>query len=301
MIAAVQQEGRNALRLRDAWRISRIPYAEVAYRSVQSSSGSTQGLGTEGASLNRLFKMIMRSAKFSKIAFAIFGTIGASIPFFDFVVTPGPESLVSAISLSLAITLAYIVFYSLQVLPSFSNSEPFSLLATLPLGDEDFSLVALFSFLRTFDYLVIGTGAMQVLAIWVLTGSLISTALMAVGILVNVIFAAAVSLWLSGVFYRNVSRGGRSKKSALGRLLFLVTWGFGALSIAFLFDLISYVLPYLNGLVGSNASQPGVILLIFHPFPISVLISAMAYPSLLSFTAPTGRIVTISLLTTVLV
>ncbi len=272
--------------LRQAWKLSRIPYVEVAYRSVQASRGSSQGLGTQGMNLNRLFTMIMRSAKISKGAFAVFGTIGAAIPFLDFVVTPGPASLVSAISLSLAISLAYIVFYSLQILPSFSNSEPFSLLSALPLSERDFSIVALFSFIRTFDYLAAGSGMIQVLAVWLLTRSAIPTALMIVAVLLNVIFAAAAALWFSGIFYRNVARGGRSKRASLGRLLFLVTWGFGALSIGFLFDLISYILPYINSIVGSNAYQPGMFILIFHPFPISLVIANVVYPSLLSLSAP---------------
>lgn len=229
---------------------------------------------------SKLFTMVMRSAKISKGAFSIFGTIGAAIPFLDFVVTPGPESLVSAISLSLAISLAYIVFYSLQVLPSFSNAEPFALLSTLPLAESDFSLISLFSFIRSFDLLAVSSGAVQMFAIWFLTGSLVSTALMLVAVVINVIFAASISLWFSGVFYRNVSRGGRSRKASLGRLLFLIAWGFGALSIAFLFDLVSYILPYLNSIIGSSAPQMGSVLLILHPFPMSMLISSLVYPSL---------------------
>jgi hypothetical protein len=273
------------LKLREAWKLSHIPYVEVAFRSVQASRGSSQGLSTQSMNLNRLFKIIMRSAKISKGAFAVFGTIGAAIPFLDFYVTPGPESLVSAISLSLAISLAYVVFYSLQILPSFSNAEPFTLLSTMPIGERDFSLIALFSFLRTFDYLAIGSIMMQVGAVWILTQSVIATALMVVGALLNLVFAAAASLWLSGIFYRNVSRGGRSRKASLGRLLFLITWGFGALSIGFLFDFISYILPVLNGIIGSSSLGLGMIILVIHPFPISIAISNIVYPSLLSLSA----------------
>ncbi|HKW05888.1 MAG TPA: hypothetical protein VJN71_11355 [Nitrososphaerales archaeon] len=268
--------------MRKAWDLSRIPYTEIAYRSVQSSRGSIQSLGNTRVGPSKLFTMVMRSAKISKGAFSIFGTIGAAIPFLDFVVTPGPESLVSAISLSLAISLAYIVFYSLQVLPSFSNAEPFALLSTLPLAESDFSLISLFSFIRSFDLLAVSSGAIQMFAIWFLTGSLVSTAIMLVAVVINVIFAASISLWFSGVFYRNVSRGGRSRKASLGRLLFLIAWGFGALSIAFLFDLVSYILPYLNTIIGSSAPQAGSVLLILHPFPMSMLISSLIYPSLLS-------------------
>ncbi len=227
--------------------------------------------------------MILRSAKFSKVAFAFFGSIGASIPFLDFVVFPGPESLVSAISLSLAISLAYVVFYSLQVLPEFTNSEAFSVLYTLPLEERDFSLVAVFSFIRTFDYLVACTSILQILAVWLLTKSILATVLMGFGALVNAIFAAAIALWFSGLFYRRISHAAtRSKKASIGRIAFLVIWGFAAMSIGFLFNILSYLLPFINDAIAAGYRSPsGIAILLLHPFAISLAIAAIYDPSLL--------------------
>jgi predicted permease len=227
--------------------------------------------------------MILRSAKVSKVAFAFFGSIGASIPFLDFVVFPGPESLVSAISLSLAISLAYVVFYSLQVLPEFTNSEAFSVLYTLPLEERDFSLVAVFSFIRTFDYLVACTSILQILAVWLLTKSMLATVLMSFGALVNAIFAAAIALWFSGLFYRRISHAAtRSKKASIGRVAFLVIWGFAAMSIGFLFNILSYLLPFINDAIEAGYRSPsGIAILLLHPFAISLAIAAIYDPSLL--------------------
>src|SRR5579862_5401723 len=129
------------MKLREAWKLSRFPYREVAYRSIENSHGSSSGYGLQGQDLKKRFDRIIGSARTSKVAFAILGTIGAFFPFLEYVVAPTPEALVSGISLSLAISLAYIVFFSLQILPSFSSGESYTLLRTLPLNEQDFSLI----------------------------------------------------------------------------------------------------------------------------------------------------------------
>jgi Membrane protein of 12 TMs len=224
----------------------------------------------------------MRTAKISKVAFTIFGMIGSALPFLDFMFFPGPESLVSAVALSLAISLAYIVFYSLQILPSFPNANSFSMLSSLPISERDFSLIAMLSFVRTFDYLAAGSSFLQVFLVWYLTDSPVAALLMLLGAFVNVTFAVAIALWFSGIFYRNLTKGGRSKGSTLGRILFLVTWGFVALSIGFIFNFISYILPFLNNAIGGNTVQPsGLLLSVFHPFSISLAIADVVYPTFL--------------------
>jgi hypothetical protein len=276
------------LKIRELWHLSHTPYNEVAFRANKQSSGGVSGLGGSGNNVARQFKLIMRSTKISKFAFAIFGSIGAAIPFFDYVVVPSPESLLSAISLSLAISLAYVIFYSLQVLPEFTNSDAFSVLYGLPLEEKDFSLVAVFSFIRTFDYLVIGTSLLQVFAVCVLTHSIIASLLMVFGAVINAVFAAAIALWFSGLFYRKISHSAtRSKSATIGRLVFLVVWGFAAMSIGFLFNILSYLLPFIYDIIGSgywNSSRIAVSLV--HPFAIGLAITAIIFPSqLLSTTS----------------
>jgi Membrane protein of 12 TMs len=269
----------HGLKIRELWHLSRTPYDEVAFRSNKSSSGGVSSLGGSGPSLNRQFKLILRSAKISKIAFAVFGSIGAGIPFLDFLVYRGPESLVSAISLSLAISLAYVVFYSLQILPEFSNSQAFTTLYSLPMKESDFSLLTLFSFIRTFDYLVLGTSLMQISVIWILTHSIAASLLMGFGALLNAVFAAAIALWFSDLFYRRVLHAAsRSKTATVGRLLFLVVWGFAAMSIGFLFNLLSYLLPFINDALAAGYTNPsGIALSILHPFAISLAITVTIF------------------------
>lgn len=225
----------------------------------------------------------MGSAKISKLAFAILGIIGSGFPFLEYLVAPSPEALISGVSLSLGISLAYIVFYSLQILPSFSSGESHSLLMTLPLSDSEFSQIATLSLIRTFDYIALSAIVVQVGSIWLLTHSAVASLLMFAGSIINVIFAMGLALWFSSLFYKNVSRGGRSKKATVGRLLFLVTWGVVALSIGFIFNFVSYLLPYLTGaILGIFAKPAGLILLVIHPFSLGFTLANVVYPTLFS-------------------
>jgi predicted permease len=280
------------MKLREAWKISRFPYREVAYRSIETSHGSSSGYGLHGQDLRKRFDRTIGSAGTSKVAFAVLGTIGTFFPFLDYIVTPTPEALVSGISLSLAISLAYIVFFSLQILPSFSSGESYALLRSLPLSERDFSLVALLSFIRTFDYIAITTTLVQIVSVALLTHSLIATVMMVAGSLANIVFAMTIALWFSGIFYRNVTRGGRSFAAKIGRILFLLTWGIAAMSTAFLFNFISYALPFFSSAILGSVTQPiGLVLSVLHPFSTGLAITNLVYPGLYVSTPLPARLV----------
>lgn len=277
------------MNFRQAWRISKVPYVEVTYRSTQLTRGGAGQRAAFSQDPRRQVAATIRSSRISKVIFAVFICVGASVPFFDYSATP--VTLASSVVFSLAITLAYVILYSLQVLPSFSSSEPFALLSTLPFSDGDFSLVAMLSFLRTFDYLVVGAVTTQVVGVALITGSAAAALLMLVASLINVTFAIAVALWLSGLFYRNITRGGKSKGASLTRMVFLVTWGLAAMSIGFMFSLIGYLLPAIDSVLSGNLSHSavGVLLAFLHPFPIGLLVASAVYSQFLA-TATSGLV-----------
>jgi predicted permease len=278
----------NEMKFREAWRASKIPYVELAYRSAELTRGSMQGFGRDPYAR---FRSILRNAKMSKFVFTIFICIGSVIPFALYGFNSSPSSFVSALSLSLALSLAYLVLYFLQILPSFSGAEPYILLQTMPLGENEFSLVTMLSFFRTFDYLALGAILVPVLAVWGLTGSVLAAALMLGAGAMNVVFAVAIGLWLSRLFYRNITRGGRSKSASLARVLLLVTWGLTVLGIGFSFQFLTYFLPYMNQLISGNLSRSGGILLsIVHPFAIGLAISSILFPKFFSSTSSGGGV-----------
>jgi predicted permease len=278
------------LKLRLAWRLSKYPYIEFAFRSILLSRGGnlrTGGFGRQDP--QRIVKSTIRSVTISKAVFTLFVCLGNVLPFTGLLFSRTAVSLVSAIALSLAISLAYIIIYSLQVLPYLTSAGPYSLLQTLPLSQNDFSLVAMLSFLRTFDFPAIGAIITPVALVALWTRSLIATGLMLAGAILNIVFAVAISLWFSGVFYRNMTRGGRSRSGSILRGVFLVTWGVATLSTYFIFNFLTQLLPYVDSIITGNLSQPiGLLLTILHPFAISLTIASIVYPNLFTASVSSG-------------
>ena len=253
---------------------------EFTYRSAQMVRGSSQrGFGAVSDPA-KLVSQTVRSGRINKVVFTlltclmtgIFLVVGYSL-------NRTPAALVGAVTLSLTFSLAYMLVYLMQVLPSLPSGESYALLSTLPLSEKDFSLIAVFSVARTFDYIVLGTVAIQTAAIAYFTGSVFATALMFTASIINSVFAIAVAVWLSGQFYRNITRGGRSRSGSIVRFLFLIAWGVAVGGIWFSFNLISYILPAVDGAISGALSQsgPAALMTIIHPVPVAIAVARAAY------------------------
>lgn len=222
---------------------------------------------------------MLKGSKINKIVYTSFICLGAGMPFFQFAINPTPISLVSSIALSLMLSFAYLVIYSLLVLPSFADADAFSLLSALPFNRRSLSAVTMFSFLRTFDYLALGSILVSTAAVSYFTQSIPASILMLFATTANVVFAVFTGLWLSRLFYRSISRGGRSRGATLWRTIFIVAWGVAVLSVGFAFNTVVSFLPYLNDVLSGNFSQLlGIVISIFHPFTFGLAISSVAYP-----------------------
>ena len=265
---------------------------ELTYRAAQLSGASATTTTMEASKdPKQRIKSVVKNARISKIVFTIFLCIGMAIPFAEFGMNHSPISLVGAVTLSLLIGFAYFVLYSLQILPSFAGAQPYSLLLALPLTEREFSTVTLLSFVRTFDYLAVGSIVVPVVTTAVLTGSVAASAMMLGASLVNVIFAIMVGLWFSSLFYRNITRGGRSKGATLARIMFLVSWGFAAMSTGFVYQLATYTLPYVNQLISGNISQTGgALIAALHPFTFGVAVASLAFPGFLPISFPISSV-----------
>jgi predicted permease len=269
------------MKFSEAWRVSKTPYLEVAFRSAQlNRAGSQGGFAFSRSTPQQRVKSIIRSTRISKFIFTFFIGIGSAFPFAQYAINHTSTILVSAISLSLLISLGYLILYLFQVLPSFASTEPYSLLSTLPFDQKDFSLVTFLSFVRTFDSQVICAIAVQVVAVVVLTHSVLASFLMLVASGVNVTFGIAIAIFLSRAFYRNITRGGRSIAASISRFVFLITWGIAVMSIGFFFDFLPYLTGFINNAVKSNLSTPtGPVFALVHPFSAALIITSTVYPS----------------------
>jgi hypothetical protein len=276
------------LKLREAWTLSKKPYVEVTYRSTQLSRG---GLGQRfGAARDprRQVTQIIRGARINKVVFALLIGGFSAGPFIQYAMDKTPVTLATSAALSLAITFAYTILYSLQVLPGFSGGESFILLSTMPLDDHDFSMITMLSFLRTFDYVILASVIGQVVGVAFVTSSAAAAALMVLASVINMVFGIAVALWLSRAFYRNITRGGRSIGASISRLLFTLTWGLAAASAGFMFYIVNILLPVIRDMLSSGLSHSStaIVLSLLHPFSISLVLADTVFTqSLSSFSA----------------
>ena len=271
------------MKLTEAWRLSSLPYREVVYKSLAQERNRMCGGAFGRKSTNQdsaddveLSKKALRIAKFDKIIIALFNLVVAVIPFSSFFVGSTAFGLSSSISLSLAITFGFMTLYEIQTLSSFVGAESSVLLSTLPISSNDFSLITLFSFVRSVDYLVVGSVVSQVVLVAYLTASPLATALMFVASLINSVFAVAVALWLSRVFHKNYLRGGRSKGTTVFRSFFVLLWGCLLMGVGLLLSVPYYVLPLLDTALLSVNTVVGFLLSLIYPFSAGLVVSKLS-------------------------
>ncbi len=271
------------MKLTEAWRLSSLPYREVVYRSLAQERNrmwwgafGRKSTNKDSADDFELSKKALRIAKFDKIIIALFNLVVAVIPFSSFLVGSKAFGLSSSISLSLAITFGFMTLYAIQTLSSFVGAESSVLLSTLPISSNDFSLITLFSFVRSVDYLVVGSVVSQSVLVAYLTASPLATAFMFVASLINSVFAVAVALWLSRVFHKNYLRGGRSKGATVFRGFFVLLWGCLLMGVGLLLSVPYYVLPLLDTALLSVNTVVGFLLSLIYPFSAGLVVSKLS-------------------------
>jgi predicted permease len=274
------------MKLTEAWRLSSLPYREVVYKSL-AQERNRMWWGAFGRNPSdrdahedvELSKRALRIAKFDKILVALFNLIVSVSPFASLLLGSTALGLTSSISLSLIITFGFITLYAIQTLSSFVSAESSVLLSTLPITSKEFSLVTLFSFVRSVDYLVVGAVLSQVVLVAYLTSSPTATALMFGASLMNSIFAVAVALWFSRVFHKNYLRGGRSKLTTVFRGFFVLVWGCLLLGVGLLLSMPYYVLPVLDKALLSVNTLSGILLSFVYPFSAGLTIAKLSSSS----------------------
>ncbi len=236
--------------------------------------------GKENRNDLELTKRALRIAKFDKSLVSIFNIVMSMAPFFASLFGVTGFGLASSISLSLAVTFGFTALYAIQTLSSFVNAESSVLLSTLPIQQTDFSLITVFSFIRSVDYIFIGSIASQVAAVAFLTGSPLATLIVLLASTLNQILAVSIALWFSRVFQKNLLRGGRSRISTVLRLGFILMWGVLLVGVGFLFSIPWYILPNLENILLGASQVPSLLIGALYPFSTGILIATLTYSNI---------------------
>ncbi len=269
------------MKLSEAWRLSQTCYREMVYRSLAEERGrmwwgafGRNHQGKESQDDLELTQRALRIAKFDKGVVAFFNVIVSLAPFVSLFLGSSGFGLTSAISLSLAVTFGFTALYAIQTLSSFMSPGSSALLSTMPLNRDEFSLITLFSFIRSFDYMVAGSIISQVVLVAYLTASPIATLIMLAASVMNAVFAVAVALWFSRIFQKNMLQGGRSKANTVLRLFFILMWGLLLVAVGFLFSLPWYIVPNLQSTLLDAGHVGSRLLGLLYPFSTGIVITA---------------------------
>jgi predicted permease len=232
-----------------------------------------------------LTRRALRIAKFDKLIVAIFNIIVAVAPFASSLLGVAVFGLTSSISLSLAVTFGFTTLYAIQTLSSFVSAESSALLSTLPMAQNDFSLITLFSFVRSVDYMVVGSILSQVALTAYLTTSPIAGLIMLAASTMNELFAVTVALWFSRIFQKNRLRGGRSKANTVLRLVFILMWGLLLVGVGFLFSFPWYIVPNLESTLLGGGHLTNWLLSLIYPFSTGIVIAGVVHSNVAFTTA----------------
>jgi len=271
------------MKIADAWRMSATPYSEMAFRSIlQSSSNMWWGSFGRGSSETSgredLVKRALRIARFDKLIVAAFVVVAAGAPFIP-QAFGASYGISASVTLSLAVSFALIVLYGVQTLSSFVTSGPSPVLSTLPLTEDEVSLVNVLSFVRTSDYLVIGSMACQVFFVSLVTGSVLPGLFVLLAGAMNSVLAVGVSLWLSNVFYRNILGSRQGRLAGAVRLGLLLAWGAVVLGIGVLFAAAGYLIPMVQNALATPDALTGSILSLVYPFSLGITAGSISHGS----------------------
>jgi predicted permease len=279
------------MKLIKAWHLSRIPYKEVVYKSIAEERGRMWWGGFGKSHFNsenqndlELTRKALRIAKFDKSIVAVFNIIAAVIPFTAQYFGSPILGLTSAISLSLAVTFGFTALYAIQTLSSFVGAESSALLATLPLAKDDFSLITILSFVRSVDYMVVGSVLSQVAIVAYITMSPLACLLMFVASLMNTVLAVATALWFSRIFKKNLLRGGKSRSNTVLRSIFILMWGSLLMGVGFMLSLPWYIVPALEKMLLNSNQITYTLLSLLHPFSSGITIGTLVHPVSMSST-----------------
>ena len=272
------------MKLAEAWRLSRAPYQEVVYQSLAEERGhmwwgafGRRQQGKEDHSDLELTNRALRIAKFDKLIVSIFSVVVSVAPFVASLFGAVVFGVASSVALSLVVTFGFTTLYAIQTLSSFVSGESSVLLSTLPIAGGDFSLITLFSFVRSVDYMVVGSILSQVIVVGFITGSPLAILVMLVAATMNELFAVTIALWFSRIFQKNLLRGGRSKVNTILRLVFILMWGLLLVGVGFLFSIPWYIVPNLENLLLGYGYISNLLLGLLYPFSASILIASVTY------------------------
>jgi hypothetical protein len=265
------------MNLLEAWKISKIMYQEIAFNAMLQANKYRLDLGRYKNAI-KFMKMIKRNALLNKIIISVFLLIGSISPYISMMLLKDTSGIAFsvALSISLLISFAFILFYEMQLLPYLINASGIQALRLFPLSDKEISSISLLTLLRTVDYPILSIIIGQIIIQLIVKNSIILTMLTMLLSLLNIGFAISIALFFSKLFYKFVFSG---SKWGFIRFVYTLTWGLGISAIYFLPNILQSFTPYIENIM-MRAQSDLISFLLLYPFPLVLLITNHALLSL---------------------
>ncbi|MGC8949456.1 MAG: hypothetical protein ACP5OK_09000, partial [Thermoprotei archaeon] len=256
------------MNLREAWRISKITYQEVAFNAILQANKYRLDFGRY-KDTNSFMRRLRQNTVINKAIVSIFLFIGTLFPYLSLSFSKYNVMIIfsTVVSVSLLISFALILFYEMQLLPYLISASGVQALRLFPISDEDVSIISLLTLLRTADYPIFAIIISQIIGELIIKSSALLMVLNLSISLLNIGFAVSVALFLSKLFYEFVYGG----SGGFIRFIYTLTWGFGVSIMYFLPSILQNFIPYIENIILNIHTNFSPILLLY-PFPLVLTI-----------------------------
>ena len=260
----------------EAWRVAGKIAFEVQFRSAMAMSH-----GAVTQSVEKQIEKARSNARFNKIMVSLF--IGMLAAVFGFTIwgaitgafgTPVEHRWVTVaftVSIFCLVGFAFLVFWGIMISTSFISTNAATIGQYLPVSQSDTGKLALLSYIRLFDAQMFAVLLAFPIAYGVATQSILGTLACFGAFLITVGLAITVMLILALYFYTRIQSAGGSRLSSIIRLLFIFFWVIAVLGFSLSFQLISMIIPLLEGLAISLAPLWSI-LYFFYPFSLGTFV-----------------------------
>ncbi|GEM_PF-4386080 len=260
----------------EAWRIAGKIAFEVQFRSAMSMS---QGAVTQ--TIEKQIEKARSNARFNKLMVTLFiGMLAAVFGFTIWGAVTGAfgiqieyqwVTVALTVSVFCLVGFAFLVFWGIMVSTSFISTNAPAIGQYLPVSQSDTGKLALLSYIRLFDAQMFTVLLAFPIAYGVATQSILGTLACFGAFLITVGIAITAMLILALYFYTRIQSAGGSRLSSIIRLLFIFLWVIAILGFSLSFQLISMLIPLLEGLAISLAPIWSV-LYFCYPFSLGTFV-----------------------------
>lgn len=277
-----------AAKFSELWKISGVVYREICFQSVFSLRLGASLPRMDSDKIGKMARQTEMNMLVSKILITFFVAVLAFMPlgYWSYFVVGLKLSeefaIVGCVSVFLASLFFLLVMLGLQVTTSLIATRSFEILGTLPITREDASKIALLSFLRIYDIPLIAALIVFPTMLSVVVCSIFGGFVSLFAVVLTEIFALALTIGLSKLFYSKiVGGGGSSKYRTVMRFFYMLIWILPSFGIYLVMNFATQILQAFAYSLQMSGAYTFALALIY-PFSLGFAVASATFPHKIS-------------------